>query len=120
MLLIEDGVIYITRGDDAEIEVDIRDGEGTPYTLEEGSKLVLTVREKPEATSEILLRIESDSNRIALPHEDTTSIAVGRYSADIELRIGNLIYTIWPELEGSARYAIKNYRNFVIMPEVTR
>lgn len=120
MLLIEDNVVYLTRGDDAEIEVRITDGDGAEYTMREDDRMVLTVRELPEATSAVLLSVESESNRLALDHDATANMDVGRYSADIELRIGTVRKTIWPELDGRARYSIRNYRNFVIMPEVTQ
>ncbi len=33
MLLVENGVIYLTRGDDAEMEVTITDGAGDVYEM---------------------------------------------------------------------------------------
>ncbi len=120
MLLIEKDIIYLTRGDDAELEVNIVDGDGGEYTMSEGDKLVLTVRELPEFTSPVMFAVESTSSRIILSHDDTANAEVGRYSADIELRSGGLRRTIWPKLEDGARYKVRNFRNFIIMPEVTQ
>lgn len=120
MLLVENDIIYLTRGDDAELEVNILDGDGNAYTMSDGDKLVLTVRELPEFTSPVMFTVESASKRIILSHDDTADAEVGRYSADIELRSGGLRRTIWPKLEEGSRYRVKNFRNFVLMPEVTQ
>lgn len=120
MLLIEKDVIYITRGDDAELEVSITDGDGNAYTMADGDTLALTVRELPDFTSPVMFTVESATNRIILSHDDTADAEVGRYSADIELHSGGLRRTIWPKLEEGSRYKVKNFRNFVLMPEVTQ
>lgn len=39
MLLIEGNVIYLTRGDDAEFSIEIRDEDGTAYELQKGDVL---------------------------------------------------------------------------------
>ena len=36
MLLIEDNVIYLTRGDDAEFGIEIHDEDGTAYEMQDG------------------------------------------------------------------------------------
>ena len=120
MLLIEDNVIYLTRGDDAEFSIEIRDEDGTAYELQKGDVLVMTVREKPSAQSHVVFQVERETNQITIAHADTSDKEVGRYSADIELRSGGKIRTIWPTLDGGNRYRENNFRNFVIMPEVTQ
>ena len=119
MFFVEDNVIYITRGDDAELEVSITDGEGTAYTMQDGDVLTLTVRELPDFDSEAVCKIDSETNRIIFSHADTADAEAGRYSADIQLTSEGKRRTVWPELEDSERYKVKNFRNFVIMPEVT-
>lgn len=120
MLLIEDDVIYLTRGDDAEFDIDIQDEDGNAYEMRDGDRLILTVRALPSAESDVVFQVESDSNRITIAHADTAEAQVGGYSADIELRSGGLIRTIWPKPEGSMRYVVTNFKNFIIMPEVTQ
>lgn len=122
MLLIEDDVIYLTRGDDAEFEITIQDEDGNAYQMREGDKLILTVRTQPlpNAKSEMILQVESETNQFTIAHADTAEAQVGKHSADIELRSGGLIRTIWPQLEGRLRYNAINFANFVIMPEVTQ
>lgn len=119
MFKIEDDVIYLTRGDDAEIEVSITDTDGTVYEMADGDVLTLTVRALPDAESPVVFTVRSDSTRIVITHADTADAAVGRYSADVQLTASGLRRTVWPDLEGSSRYSVKNLKNFVVMPEVT-
>lgn len=124
MLIIEDGAINITKGDDAALNVELSAGENgdQAYEMGEMDVLTLTVREQPSAEFPVLLQVNSlpGSNRILIRSEDTASIEPGRYSADVQLTDGSgNVYTVWPELEGSARYKVKNLKNFIIMPEVT-
>lgn len=121
MLFIEEGVVYITRGDDAVLNVGITmDGES--YAMQEGDVLTLTVRGKPDDEAAVLLQAQSlpGTSEIPLVHDHTSLVEPGQYSADIQLNTqeGQRI-TIWPQPEGSLRYKAKNFKNFVIMPEVT-
>lgn len=121
MLIIENDVIHITKGDDAAINVDVTVG-GESYALAEGDILTLTVREMPDKAAPVLLEINSlpGSNRIVIDDGATAALEPGKYSADIQLTTAEKrIYTVWPLLEGSARYKVKNWGNFIIMPEVT-
>lgn len=120
---IESDVIYITKGDDAVLEIEsIAAQDGNEYALQETDVLTLTVRALPSADSPVLLQIDAlpGSNRIVLRHADTAELNVGRYSADVQLTTADgKRYTVWPAITGSSRYVIKNLNNFVIMPEVT-
>ena len=122
MLKIEEGVIYLTRGDDAVIDVQLTIQDGGAYEMQPGDTVTLTVRELPKEESEIILDSSSapGSNRIIINSADTENAEVGQYSADIELLTEDgKRYTVWPDLEGSGRYKTGNMKNFVIMPEVT-
>ena len=120
---IESDVIYLTKGDDAVLEVSsIATEGGAEYELQPEDELTLTVRALPSAQSPVLLQIDAlpGSNRIVFRHEDTAELDVGRYSADVQLTTADgKRYTVWPTITGSGRYVIKNLKNFVIMPEVT-
>ena len=60
------------------------------------------------------------SSVIVLRHADTVALEVGRYSADCQLVTAEgRIHTVWPQPEGSGRYRERNFKNFVLMPEVT-
>ena len=119
MLEVENNTIYLTRGDDAVVGVEIMAGDSV-YEMADGDSIVFTVREQPNFESAVLVQIAGAGQRIVIRHEDTAGLEVGRYSADIQLGTaeGRRI-TVWPQLEGSARYRTRNFRNFVIMPEVT-
>lgn len=121
MLYVENNVIYLTKGDDGKLPVNVTLGDES-YQMSEYDTLTITVRELPSAESPVLLQIETvpGSNRIIFNSADTKDISPGRYSADIQLTDGGgRKYTIWPRLEGNKRYNGRNYENFVIMPEVT-
>ena len=121
---IESGAIYLTKGDDAVLEVSsIAAQDGSQYEMQAGDVLTLTVRTLPSADSPALIQVDSlpGKNRIVLRHEDTAELNVGRYSADVQLTTADgLRNTIWPQISGAGRYVVKSYNNFVIMPEVTK
>ena len=120
---IENEAIYLTKGDDAALEVSsIAAEDGSQYSMQAGDVLTLTVRALPSADSPALIQIDSlpGVNRIVLRHADTAELDVGRYSADVQLTTADgKRYTVWPTITGSGRYVVKNLNNFVIMPEVT-
>lgn len=121
---VENDAVYLTKGDDAVLEVrSIVTEAGDEYTLREGDVLTLTVRALPRYESPVLIQIDGlpGSKRIVIRHADTQDVAVGRYSADVQLTTAEgTRHTIWPTPEGSGRYiAAKAFNNFVIMPEVT-
>ena len=120
---IESDVIYLTKGDDAALEVSsIATEGGAEYELQPEDELTLTVRALPSAQSPALIQIDAlpGSNRIVFNHDDTAELDVGRYSADVQLTTADgKRYTVWPTITGSGRYVVKNLNNFVIMPEVT-
>ena len=120
---IESDVIYITKGDDAVLEItSIATEGGEEYALQETDVLTLTVRALPSSESPVLLQIDAlpGSRRIVFGHDDTAELDVGRYSADVQLTTAEgKRYTVWPTITGSGRYVVKNLNNFVIMPEVT-
>ena len=120
---IESDVIYLTKGDDAVLEVSsITAEDGSAYELQAADVLTLTVRSMPTALMPALIQIDAlpGSNRIVLRHEDTAELDVGRYSADVQLTTAaGKRHTVWPTLSGNLRYETKSFNNFVIMPEVT-
>ena len=122
MLKIEEGVIYITRGDDAVIDAQLNMQDGATYEVKAGDIVALTVRKLPSAESPIVLSAASvpGSTRIIINADDTKEAMPGKYSADIQLKTADgKRYTVWPSLEGNERYTVRNLENFVIMPEVT-
>ena len=113
---IENDVIYLTKGDDAVLEISsIATEGGEEYALQDTDVLTLTVRALPSADSPALIQIDAlpGSNRIVFRHEDTAELTVGRYSADVQLTTADVRrFTVWPNIAGSGRYVIKNFNNF--------
>lgn len=120
MLIVENDMVYLTRGDDAVLEVALAQDGDVPYEMQPGDEMVFTVRALPSAESPVLLRVPSQSGRIVLRHEDTADLEVGQYSADVQLLTadGKRI-TVWPMLSESQRKRVRNWKNMTIMPEVT-
>ena len=120
---IESDVIYLTKGDDAVLDVSSITAEnGEEYELQDTDVLTLTVRSQPTALMPVLIQIDAlpGSRRIVFRHEDTAELDVGRYSADVQLTTAEgKRHTVWPTLSGNLRYEPRSFNNFVIMPEVT-
>lgn len=118
---VEDQAIYLTRGDSAEVSIDLTTAGGEIYELGANDILTLTVRKEPTATSTVVFaKSVKGSGVIPIAPEDTQSAAVGQYSADIQLTTADdEVHTVYPQLEGKARYRERNFKNFIIMPEVT-
>ena len=120
---IENDVIYLTKGDDAVLEVGaIVTNDGGPYEIQDGDILTFTVRQLPSSLVPALIQIDSEpgNKTIIIGHDHTSDLNVGLYSADLQLTTSDgLRYTIWPKLNRDLRYVTKNFNNFVIMPEVT-
>lgn len=121
MFYVEDQAIYLTRGDSAEVSIDLTTEGGETYDLGAGDTLTLTVRKEPTATSAVVFaKAVKGSGVIPIAPEDTREAEVGQYSADIQLTTADgEVHTVYPRLEGKARYRERNFKNFIIMPEVT-
>lgn len=124
MLRIINNKIYIVRGDDEvlDLELSLSGGDGSAYELAEGEWLTLTVRELPSAHSPVLLAVNSlpGSRRIVLRGEDTQGMEYGSYSADIQLtHADGRRETVWPTEMGGNRLKVRNLKNFNVASEVT-
>ena len=121
MFYVEDQAIYLTRGDSAEGSIDLMTERGEVYDLGASDTLTLTVRKEPVATSKVIFaKSVTGSGVISITPEDTRNAEIGQYSADIQLTTADgEVHTVYPRLEGKARYRERNFKNFMIMPEVT-
>ena len=121
MFYIEEQAIYLTRGDSAEVSIDLTTEGGEKYELGAGDTLTLTVRKEPTATSAVIFaKYVTGAGAVTITPEDTQDAEVGQYSADIQLTTADgEVHTVYPQLEGKARYRERNFKNFIIMPEVT-
>lgn len=121
MFYVEDQAIYLTRGDSAEVSIDLTTEGGESYDLGASDTLTLTVRKEPAATSKVIFaKSVTGSGVIPITPEDTRDAEIGQYSADIQLTTADgEVHTVYPRLEGKSRYRERNFKNFIIMPEVT-
>ena len=96
MIKIEDGNIYLTRGDSAVLEVKITDQDGQTWTPSTGDKIIFCI--KAAATNpEPLLTIqaaEGDTD-ITIEPADTRILTYGNYIYDIHVETaGGSVYTV--------------------------
>ena len=122
MLRVVEGVPEIPRGDYGEMEVQITDEQGNEYKMQEGDYLTFSVRELPTKDSKLLIQIHSITNTIVFNPADTADVEPGQYSADVEMNTADgKRFTIWcyiPE-EKRDKGKVKNWKNFIVLPEVT-
>jgi len=115
------GVINLTAGDDASIEINLTTDDGSPYAMGENEYLVFNVREEANEESELLidLRSEYGSNEIVFSHDDTKDLSPGYYSAEVQFMCedGKRI-TVWPKMDGNSKTSQSNRKNFCLMSEV--
>lgn len=121
MIYVENGVVNLNKGDDAVLTVPLKKSDGTSYELGSREYLIFGLREQPLQDSELLLelRTEAGSNIFRFTHDDTKDMAVGFYSAEVQMMTsdGQRI-TVWPKLVGSSRTSKSNRKNFCLMTEV--
>lgn len=115
------GVINLTVGDDASIEINLTSDDGSAYDMGSNEYLIFNVREKASEQSELLidLRSELGSNEIVFSHDDTKDLLPGYYSAEVQFmgEDGKRI-TVWPKQEGNSKTSQSNRKNFCLMSEV--
>lgn len=123
MLHVIDGVIDFNKGDTVYLSVDLVDGSGETYEMQEGDVLWLTVRELPNADSPILLQAQNIAGEAGfyLSAQETAAVPVGKYSCDIQLQtFDGKTVTVYPELtEEQMGKDNKSWKNLVVNAEVT-
>lgn len=92
--------IYMTRGDDVVINLDITivndDDSRTPYIMEDGDTLTLTIKHNSEYGNEAaILQKVYTAPQVSIFHDDTKDLEYGLYLYDIVLKTSEgLIYTL--------------------------
>ena len=124
MLKVIEDRIYLIRGDDEALKVNVTNDAGEAVILGETETLTLTVREQPSRESSVIFASTSapGSNRIVINHADTADTEYGEYSADVQLLTAEgRRKTVWPVFgeDNIPRANDKNWKNFIILPEVT-
>lgn len=125
-MVIIDNKLYMYRGDDEILQVDISDDSGETVSVQEGETVTLTVRELPSEESDVVFSTSSvpGSNRIIIRHEDTSNAEPGEYSADVQLLTADgKRKTVWPVIDKNAppkgSKQNENRKNFILLSEVT-
>lgn len=97
MFYVQGTDIKITRGDNAQLAVDLLNADGSAYVMQSGDKLYLTVNIGARQ-GEPLLQLVSDSQAIfRFVPESTKTLEFGKYKYDIQLTTANgEIYTVIP------------------------
>lgn len=84
MFEIKGNDIYITRGDSASFVLDLTDASGEPFSLSEGDKLIMTVKEESWMRP-VMVKEFDENNRITFYHEDTDRLKMDNtYIYDIQ------------------------------------
>lgn len=77
--------IYLTRGDSAFIDIQIKNADGTDYQWTPGDQLLMTVKEST-SSKEILFQHSLVDGTIEINPEDTENLEYGDYVYDCQLR----------------------------------
>jgi hypothetical protein len=84
MFEIKNKMIRMTKGDSASFRINLKKADGTPYVMQEGDKLTMTVRKT--ITSSVLMKIVSETDVIYIPPSESKKLPVGSCVYDIELK----------------------------------
>ncbi len=109
MLRIEDGFIYLTRGDTAYINVDIVLEDGSKYQMTAGDMLVLSLKKLINDTEYALQKVLYGESKFTISPDDTKLLDYGKYLFDVQLTTSKgEVFTVIAK------------SNFYITEEVTR
>ena len=106
MLSAIDNTITLTRGDTAELGLNVKKNDGTAYDFSSDT-VVLTVKSST-VTSEIIFQKTFSSGEIKIDPADTANMKYGTYKYDVQITTaGGDVYTVIPPSD------------FVVAQEVT-
>lgn len=108
MLVITNDTVHLTRGDNADIEVIIKDLNGNTYTLQEGDKLLFTLKRNCVTDTIVIQKDITSDSVITLEHDDTKDLNYGKYVFDVQLT-----------MDDGQVYTVIEPHNFIIEKEVT-
>lgn len=113
MLEITNGIIKFTKGDSVAFEVELKNADGTEYTMQAKDKLTFTISKN--VNDEVnALQVSSTTTKIKIQPNYTKILEPGKYCYDIELTTADGdVYTI-VGIRKETEY------NMVVFPEVTK
>lgn len=97
MLTIKGTEIHLTKGDSAYLNLEITNNHNQPYNVQNGDKIVMTVRNA--LSNALLFQKTVDADSCIVIHPNDTSLAtIGRYKYDVELTTASGdVFTIIPK-----------------------
>lgn len=105
----EDGTIQLTRGDTAELSVDLFYDDGvSPYAIDSEDKLTLTIKKNTKEEEPLVQKSVIGTASIEIEPDDTKSLAFGKYKYDVQL-----------DTASGKTYTVTKTSVFEIMEEVT-
>lgn len=98
MLKIEEGKIYLTRGDTAYLQVAISLDDGSAFVAHEGDTLTLSMKKDLKDTAYVLQKVVAANEVINILPEETKGLECGKYVYDIQLNtsIGEVFTIVAP------------------------
>lgn len=91
----QNGEIKLTRGDSAEVKIDVFYENGEKYVIKQGDKLVLTLKKKTSDKNALIEKTFGESGTVKIEPEDTKGFNFGVYKYDVELTTNNGdVYTV--------------------------
>lgn len=102
MLRIDEGKIYLTRGDTAYLDILITLDDGANYVPTDGDKIYFSVKQNLDDTEYALQKEVAAGETIILMPADTNSLPIGKYWYDVQLNTA--IGEVFTVIEKSAFY----------------
>ena len=95
MLRIEDGKIYLTRGDTAYLDVSITFADGASYSPDSGDIIYFSVKKNIDDDDYAIQKQVPAGNTIKLEPADTNNLNIGKYWYDVQLNtVDGDVFTI--------------------------
>ena len=93
MLVIEDNNIHLTRGDSAELSLEVTDQEGNPYAPKQGDEFIFSVKNNELVVPYELTKKFNNDLDITITSEESLKFNFGVYLYDIKLVNNGIVDT---------------------------
>ena len=93
MLVIEDNNIHLTRGDSAELSLEVTDQEGNPYAPKQGDEFIFSVKNNELVVPYELTKKFNSDLEISITSEESMKFNFGVYLFDIKLVNNGIVDT---------------------------
>ena len=89
MIKLEDNIIYLTRGDSAVFEIDLRDEKDDEYQIQEDDVIRFAMAKKyADGNPLIIKEVDHETRTVEIDPEDTKELPFGTYVYDVEVTDG--------------------------------